>query len=292
MRATRAAMFAAVCVALAAVGHSYMSGHDLPFGVLLAAFGVIVVLGWPATGRRRGPLAIGGGLLAAQGALHLLFARTESAGAAAAVYGPQHGTRAMDGVHAMRGMHSAHGMHPMADPRGLPVDGAGAAAPAGRMAGDTAGDTAAAVSAAIGGGMPDGAAGAMTGDLAGATAGGLAEAAGTMAGMAGHGTLGMLAAHAVAALFCAFWLAWGESAVFRLARALRALGVLAARPLLRALVLVRAAVPAPAGPARRPRTLPRPRRLRGAVPAHALVRRGPPAPWAFRTTAPGRPACA
>ncbi|MCP3817486.1 hypothetical protein NLX86_04840 [Streptomyces sp. A3M-1-3] len=73
MRATRAAVFAAVCVALAAVGHSYMSAHDIPIGALFAAFAVTGTAAWLAGGRRRGIPSIGAGLLAVQGALHLIF---------------------------------------------------------------------------------------------------------------------------------------------------------------------------------------------------------------------------
>ncbi|MFE2145603.1 hypothetical protein ACFXA3_28390 [Streptomyces sp. NPDC059456] len=113
-----------------------------------------------------------------------------------------------------------------------------------------------------------------------------------MADTAGHGGLGMIAAHVLAGLFCAAWLAWGEAAVFRLAAALGAAALLAARPLARAVALVRARVaPAPGPPAPRPSYEP-PRGLRGAVPAHTLVRRGPPGRRDTRATAPGRPACA
>ncbi|MFE3992385.1 hypothetical protein ACFXPW_11990 [Streptomyces goshikiensis] len=119
--------------------------------------------------------------------------------------------------------------------------------------------------------------------------GGLDWLAGLVA-MAGHGGLGMIAAHLLAALFCAGWLAWGEAAVFRLARTLGATALLAARPLASALALVRTQVaPVPPRPAPR-RTCARPRRLRGAVHAHAVVRRGPPGGRALRATAPGLPA--
>ncbi|WP_455356332.1 hypothetical protein [Streptomyces sp. SYSU K217416] len=73
MRATRAAVFAAVCVALAAAGHSYMSAHDVPVSGLLAAFAVTGAVAWLGGGRRRGAPSIGAGLLAVQGALHLIF---------------------------------------------------------------------------------------------------------------------------------------------------------------------------------------------------------------------------
>ncbi|MGR4879346.1 hypothetical protein ACIPUC_07935 [Streptomyces sp. LARHCF249] len=133
------------------------------------------------------------------------------------------------------------------------------------------------------------------GPTAAGTSGGMADmadmanAAGT-ADMAGHGGAGMIAAHVLAGLCCAGWLAWGEAAVFRLARTLGAAALHAARPLSRALALAGASVAAvPVPPAPR-RSCERPRCLRGAVHAHAVVRRGPPADRAFRTTAPGRPA--
>lgn len=74
MRALRAAAFAAVCVTLAALGHLYTSGHEIPFGALLTAFGTTGGVAWFAGGRRRGFLSLGAGLLTVQGTLHLLFA--------------------------------------------------------------------------------------------------------------------------------------------------------------------------------------------------------------------------
>lgn len=214
-------MFAAVCTALAAVGHSYMSGTDIPPLGLLGAFGVTGALAWLAAGRRRGPAGICAALLAVQGVLHLVFSGSQAAAPTAPAPSPM------------------SGHHHMSD---MDVDlGAGAAS-----------------------------------------------------GMADHGGAGMIAAHVLAGLFCAAWLAWGEAAVFRLARTLGAAALHAARPLSRALALVRervAAPPAPPAPGRPyGRERQRPRRLRGAVHAHAVVRRGPPAGRTFRVTAPGRPA--
>ncbi|MFD9726791.1 hypothetical protein [Streptomyces sp. NPDC059072] len=120
--------------------------------------------------------------------------------------------------------------------------------------------------------------------------GSAAHAAADTSAMAGHGGVGMIAAHVLAGLLCAAWLARGEAAVFRLARALGAAALHAARPLARAFALAAARVAAPpAPPVLRPRSE-RPRRLRGALHAHAVVRRGPPAYRAFSTTAPGHPA--
>ncbi|MFG2980264.1 hypothetical protein ACGFYQ_03295 [Streptomyces sp. NPDC048258] len=233
MRATRAAMFAAVCTALGAVGHSYMSGTDLPLTGLLGAFGVTGGLAWLAAGRRRGPVGIAAAVLAVQAVLHLVFSGSRTATAEPA------------------SMPGRHGMDMGMDMSAMDM-GATAAGTSGGVAGMA--DTAA------------------------------------MTGMAGHGGAGMIAAHVLAGLFCAAWLARGEAAVFRLARTVGAAALHVARPLSRVLALLRARVAPPtAPPAVRPPYV-RPRRLRGAVHAHAVVRRGPPAGGAFRTTAPGRPA--
>ncbi|MFI6080987.1 hypothetical protein ACIBBB_08410 [Streptomyces sp. NPDC051217] len=100
----------------------------------------------------------------------------------------------------------------------------------------------------------------------------------------GDTSSGMLAAHLLAGAVCALWLARGEAAFFRLARTVAAfaftpLGLLLAAP--RPL-----AVPPPVRPRHRSRA---PHRPCGAVPAHAVSRRGPPAHGAppIRTTASG-----
>ncbi|MFI1936625.1 hypothetical protein ACH44C_05415 [Streptomyces purpureus] len=55
-----------------------MSGHEIPPGALLLAFAVTCALAWLASGRRRGTLPIATGLLAVQGALHLIFSSGQS----------------------------------------------------------------------------------------------------------------------------------------------------------------------------------------------------------------------
>lgn len=243
MRALRAALFAAVAVALGATGHSYMSGTDLPALGLLSAFGLTGGLAWLSAGRRRGPLAIAAALLAVQAVLHLVFSasaggRHEAGGGAGEGAGMD-----MDmGMGAGMEGAAAHGMHSM--------DGMAA------MDGMTA--------------------------MAGM---------GDMAAGHAHDGLGMIAAHVLAGLFCALWLAWGEAAVFRLTAVLGAGALLAARPLSRVLALLRAhGIPVPQAPAFRPAGYRRPRTLRGAVHAHTAERRGPPARGRIRITAPGRPA--
>lgn len=245
MRGTRAAMFAAVCVALGAVGHSYMSGMNVPLGSLLAAFAVTGALAWAAAGRRCGPVGITTALLAVQGVLHLAFSAGQASGHGHTAHAPAPEPEPMPGHHHVPGMR----MDALAGP-----DGTGGMA----------------------GGMPDMA------DGLGGLGGGMAD----MAGMAGHGGLGMIAAHVLAGVFCAAWLAWGEAAVFRLAGALGATALLAARPLARVLALLRTRpAPEPAPPAHRP-AYERPRRLRGAVHAHTAVRRGPPGRRDTHSTAP------
>ncbi|MFE3829095.1 hypothetical protein [Streptomyces sp. NPDC059092] len=102
------------------------------------------------------------------------------------------------------------------------------------------------------------------------------------------GSPAMLAAHLLAAVVCALWLAQGEAALFRLAHAV---GALAFTPLR----LLLTAVTPPAAPRLirpRPGTSSRARRLRGVVLAHTVSRRGPPARRAPRATAPGAAATA
>ncbi|WP_407839476.1 hypothetical protein ACE1OC_28905 [Streptomyces sp. DSM 116496] len=253
MRAMRAALFAAVAVALGATGHSYMSGTDLPALGLLSAFGLTGGLAWLSAGRRRGPFAIAAALLAVQAALHLVFSASAGGRHQAAAGGGAGAGDGMEGA-AAHGVHSMEGMSGMAGAHSM--DG---------MTGMT--------------GMS-----AMDGMTAMAGMGDMA------AGHA-HDGLGMIAAHVLAGLFCALWLAWGEAAVFRLAAVLGAGALLAARPLSRVLALLRApGIPVPQVPAFRPARYRRPRTLIGAVHAHTAERRGPPARGPIRITAPGRPA--
>lgn len=264
MRGTRAAMFAAVCVALGAVGHSYMSGMNVPLGSLLAAFAVTGALAWAAAGRRCGPAGITAALLAVQGVLHLAFSAVQAAG---------HGHTPPAPAEPMPGHHHVPGMR-MDAPTGTAAAADGAAG-AGDMANGMGGLGDMVDALGRMGGLGD------MGDTGG-LGGGMAD----MAGMAGHGGLGMIAAHVLAGVFCAAWLAWGEAAVFRLARVLGAATLLAARPLARVLALLRTRpAPEPAPPAHRP-AHERPRRLRGAVHAHTAVRRGPPGWRDTHSTAP------
>ncbi|MGP3683601.1 hypothetical protein ACTVZO_02645 [Streptomyces sp. IBSNAI002] len=78
LRAVRAAMFAAVCVLLAAVGHVLMSGTGLPWWALSAAVTVTGAAAWALAGRERGLLCVTTATVAAQAALHWGFSLVQS----------------------------------------------------------------------------------------------------------------------------------------------------------------------------------------------------------------------
>ncbi|MGW0877420.1 hypothetical protein ACWD3Z_44215 [Streptomyces sp. NPDC002740] len=96
-RTLRAALFAAVCVLLAALGHVMMSGAEVPVWALAAGVTVTGIAGWCLAGRERGLPLIVTVVIAAQTALHSAFslAGPESGGPASA------GTGAM-GMGSMR----------------------------------------------------------------------------------------------------------------------------------------------------------------------------------------------
>lgn len=74
LRAVRAAVFAAVCVALAACGHAWMSPDALPPWAPLVGFGAVFAVAFASAGRQRSPAAITALLGLGQLALHTLFA--------------------------------------------------------------------------------------------------------------------------------------------------------------------------------------------------------------------------
>ncbi|MFF4715971.1 hypothetical protein ACFY2V_31945 [Streptomyces eurythermus] len=182
-RTLRAAVFAAVCVLLASLGHVMMSGTPVPWWAMAAGAAVTGGTAWLLAGRERGPTAVGSLAVAAQAVLHASFAltqavvhpRTPGAGSLGRQWlgcllhgspprpGPRHGAvptsmASMD--HAMGGTHSMG-----------PMDHMEASHPAGH-------------------------------------------------GMAGMSSAGMLTAHLLAALLCGLWLAYGERAAFRILRVL------------------------------------------------------------------------
>ncbi|PNG18198.1 hypothetical protein, partial [Streptomyces cahuitamycinicus] len=171
-RAIRAAVFAAVCVVLAALGHVMMSGDHVPPSTLLAGWAVTGAAGWCLAGRERGPRLVVGVAVAVQTALHSAFSLGPPAPSAP-------GNPSMDMPSMSHGTGSmSHGM------------------------------------------------GSMNHDMSAGAIGAMPPHSGHVPG--GDSSLGMLAAHLLAALLCGLWLGHGERAVFRL---LRAVGSRLAAPL-------------------------------------------------------------
>ncbi|MER8071337.1 hypothetical protein ABTZ59_23885 [Streptomyces sp. NPDC094034] len=246
IRALRAAAFAAVCVTLAAVGHSFTSGHEIPVGALWTAFAVTTGVAWLAGGRRRGFRSIGAGLLAVQGGLHLIFAGALPLGGALSSDHAPHGADGVTGTGSGTGTGFGSGS---GSGSGMDMGvGAGAGVPMGEHTGS----------------------GALPVD--------------TVIPFGLDGPLGMLAAHLLAAAVCALWLARGEAALFRLATALGGLALPPLRLLLASVRPPVAALPE--GAVRPAADAPAAHRFRGVVLAHTVSRRGPPARRVSRATAP------
>ncbi|MBR8642790.1 hypothetical protein KEF29_34510 [Streptomyces tuirus] len=79
-RTVRAAVFAAVCVLLAALGHVMMSGGSVPWWALGAGSVATGAAGWVLAGRERGWALITSLVVAAQTMLHWVFTFAQSAG--------------------------------------------------------------------------------------------------------------------------------------------------------------------------------------------------------------------
>ncbi|MGQ4431744.1 MULTISPECIES: hypothetical protein [unclassified Streptomyces] len=73
VRTVRAAMFAAVCVVLAALGHVLMSGRHVPGWALAAGLAATALAGWTLAGRERGLPLVVTLVVATQAALHSAF---------------------------------------------------------------------------------------------------------------------------------------------------------------------------------------------------------------------------
>ncbi|ANP50660.1 hypothetical protein J2Z21_004416 [Streptomyces griseochromogenes] len=73
VRSLRAAVFAAVCVLLAAAGHGLAMGAMPPLWADAAGFCAVFALGWALGGRERSLPGIGAAMLLTQAGLHLAF---------------------------------------------------------------------------------------------------------------------------------------------------------------------------------------------------------------------------
>jgi len=183
-RTTRAAMFAAVCVLLAALGHVMMSGSHVPWWALVAGAAATGAVGWCLAGRERGLPLITSVVVAAQTALHSGFELAQSTAPAAAANshtGPMSSTGSAGSADLMD-MGSAHMIHT----------------------------------------VHTGAAGHMehvdhTGYLLDGSSASSSSLLSWLASMYASSS-GMFAAHLLAALLCGLWLAYGERAAFGLLR--------------------------------------------------------------------------
>lgn len=132
LRALRAAMFAALCVLLAATGHMLMSGAPVPWWAL--SFGFVATAGtaWSLAGRERGILAVTVTAVAVQTVLHSGFSLAQSLAqpsAEPAVTALPAGTaRAEAAVHAHHALHATSAT--AAAPAAGHMAGAGHEAPA------------------------------------------------------------------------------------------------------------------------------------------------------------------
>ncbi|MEU5347310.1 MULTISPECIES: hypothetical protein [unclassified Streptomyces] len=77
-RLARAAVFAAVCVVSASLGHALMSGAGLPWWAVGYAFAATTAAAWWLTGRERGVGLVTGATVVAQLGLHQVFGLAQS----------------------------------------------------------------------------------------------------------------------------------------------------------------------------------------------------------------------
>lgn len=292
-RTVRAAVFAAACVLLAALGHVVMSGTPVPWWALAGGGLVTGGAAWCLAGRERGFLTVVSVAVAAQTLLHASFSMAQAVmrpalpgGASFAQQWAQYllcgsmGAERLPDHEATRVvMDAGLGHHLGSAPPGDASGGRALPDPSALREMEGMGHTS--------GSGPDPGSSMDMGSMDHMSHMGHAGHAGSMGDhmgsmgdmgsmdsmghdMAGMSSTGMLAAHLLAALLCGLWLAHGERAAFRILRSLA--GWLVA-PLCLPLLL-------PAPPhrprvrARRGRFDRAPRRL---LLVHAITSRGPPA---------------
>ncbi|ELS51429.1 hypothetical protein STVIR_7613 [Streptomyces viridochromogenes Tue57] len=237
MRAIRAAVFAVVCVLLAALGHVLMSGAAVAWWTMAAGAVLTGGAGWCLAGRERGLPLVVSVVVVAQGGLHAAFELAQSSSAPA-----------------------GHDMSSMAHRTGS-MDAMGAV--------DMGAVDMGAVGAVDMGGMGSMGMGHMGVGHMGVGHMGMGHM--TMGhDMTGTSSYGMFAAHTLAALLCGLWLGHGERAAFRILRAVA--GWLAAP-----LRLSPALPAPPHRPRLRPRRGRSDRAPRLLPLVHTITSRGPPA---------------
>lgn len=247
LRYIRAAVFAAVCVVLSAAGHAVMSsGPALPGWTLATAAVAVFVCAALAAGRERSLPVISGGVLACQGGLHLFFSWAQVVTAPARTTGKAAAWADL----LLCGHSGSAGVTPLL--------GSSMRQTVRRAGLDWNSPPAHQHGAGMGLGS---------------------HTAHTMPGMH-HSGFGMLAAHLLAGLVCAWWLHRGERAVFALLAALAAVADRSLHRLIR-LFVTGVAEPVPSGG---PRRFPRPMasgQLHLAVVRYVVVRRGPPLSFSY-----------
>ncbi|WP_190344346.1 hypothetical protein [Streptomyces venezuelae] len=251
-RFVRAAMFAAVCVLLAAVGHVLMSGTELPWWALLPALAGTAGAAWALAGGERGLATVTAATVVVQAVLHSLFSLAQSLVQPSLPTGTSFARQWAAYLTCGPGDQSdlsAEEALRIVDAAGL--GGLVSQPPPGTTGQALGGHAMHHMGASPSGLMPPG-----TGH--------------DMASMASMSATGMLAAHLLAAVLCGLWLAYAEQAFFRFTRVLA--GWLTA-PLR---VLFAVLVPVANHQAPRPVRdfgVRRPRRL---LLVHAITSRGPP----------------
>lgn len=110
VRAVRAAVFAAVCVLLATIGHVLMSNAGLPWWAPVAGVTVTGAAAWCLAGREYGLFPVVAFALVAQSALHIAFSLSQTAVESAQPMHHYHAGSAMESMastsHDLSGMSS------------------------------------------------------------------------------------------------------------------------------------------------------------------------------------------
>ncbi|MFD9003396.1 hypothetical protein ACFV0T_20865 [Streptomyces sp. NPDC059582] len=108
VRSLRAAVFAAVCVLLAAAGHGLATGNAPPLWADGAGFLAVFAAGWLLGGRERSLPGIGTAMLATQAVLHLAFSRAVTTAPATHMAHMAHMTHLRGDGHPVTQAHAMH----------------------------------------------------------------------------------------------------------------------------------------------------------------------------------------
>ncbi|WP_329035061.1 hypothetical protein OHT61_03900 [Streptomyces sp. NBC_00178] len=243
-RAVRAALFAAVCVLLAATGHAFMAGAAVPWWAMALALLGTAAAAWLLASRERGLFAVTSAAVVVQTVLHTGFALARSVPRAPRPAPVSFAHRWAEQLLCGEGAARLSDQEAAEVVRDAGLGNLISQPPPGQVPHPAHHMVS---------GMPDAPASWIHGSHA----------------TEGMPSTGMLVAHLLAAVLCGLWLAHGERALFRVVRAFA--GRIGS-PLRMLLCLC--------APPRRPRTrMRRPRTVRapGLLPlVHSITSRGPP----------------